>query len=138
VSAPTHRKKYEEWLGNSAANDAVNKFLLDYFKAHPAEQMASLPMDVLQYRFNVMETILAACLPPASLHVLSGLLKESVPDSSNMRSFVPKVEEFEFSRVRDEIRGQKVTVIFDGTTRLGEAIVWCCCGGALPTSVAFR
>ena len=129
VSGSTHAKLYKLWLSKHETDANVKEFLFEYFQKHPAETMASLPSDVLLFRFNVMETILAACLPPQTLDILSGLLKESVPDASNMKQFVPKVEAFEFDRVRNEIRGQKVTVIFDGTTRLGEAIVvllrWC-------------
>ena len=76
-----------------------------------------------------METILAAGIAPAKLDVLRGLLKEEIPASTLMRIFIPKVEAYEFKRLREEIKGQKVTVIFDGTTRLDEAIVvllrWC-------------
>ena len=129
VKSPTHAANYELWLSKRDVNGEVKEFLFEHFQAHPAEKMASLSLDTLLFRFNVMETILAACLAPASLDVLSGLLKEAVPDTSNMKCFVPKVEAFEFERVRNEIQGQKATFNFDGTTRLGEAIVvllrWC-------------
>eukprot|EP00966_Prymnesium_polylepis_P117858 2724956-Prymnesium_polylepis.1 len=76
-----------------------------------------------------METFLAAGLPPKKIDDLAGLLKGDICDSSQMKLFIPKVEAFEFQRLRAELKGEKVTVIFDGTTRLGEAIVillrWC-------------
>jgi hypothetical protein len=76
-----------------------------------------------------METFLAAGLPPSKIDDLKGLLRGDVVGSSHMKEFIPKVEAFEFQRLREEIKGQKVTVIFYGTTRLGEAIAvllrWC-------------
>ena len=42
---------------------------------------------------------------------------------------VPKIETYEINRLRKEVEGQRVCVIFDGTTRLGECIAillrWC-------------
>ena len=129
VSSPTHVSKYAAWLQKHATQTEVNEFLSEYFKANPKDEMSSLPPDVLLYRYNVMETFLAAGLPPSKIDDLKGLLRGDVVGSSHMKDFIPKVEAFEFQRLREEIKGQKVTVIFDGTTRLGEAIAvllrWC-------------
>ena len=127
--SPGHIAALEAWKLRHNAEKEVKEFLSDHFKNNPTEKMASLPEDKLLYRFNVMETILAAGVPVAKIDQLKSLLLEDVPDSSHLKCFIPKVEEFEMKRVREEIAGQKVTVIFDGTTRLGEAIVvllrWC-------------
>ena len=129
ANSPTHKAALEAWIEKHATEKEVKEFLSDHFKSNPSEWMSSLPEDVLLYRFNVMETFLAAGLPPTKIDDLAGLLKGDVCDSSQMRLFIPKVEAFEFQRLRAELKGQKVSVIFDGTTRLGEAIVvvlrWC-------------
>eukprot|EP00966_Prymnesium_polylepis_P286273 6612760-Prymnesium_polylepis.1 len=129
ANSPTHKKALEAWFKKHAAEAEVKEFLSDHFKSNPNEWMSSLPKDVLLYRFNVMETFLAAGLPPTKIDDLAGLLQGDICESSKMRLFIPKVEAFEFERLRKELKDQKVTVIFDGTTRLGEAIVvllrWC-------------
>ena len=40
-----------------------------------------------------------------------------------MTDLVPFIREQEVAQIRQEIAGRKVSVIFDGTTRLGEALV---------------
>ena len=107
----------------------VNEFLSEHFKADPTELLSSLEPDLLLWRFNVVESFLAAGLPMTKIDELSGLLKQQVGPHTHLKAFIPKVEAYEFRRLRMEIAGQKVTVIFDGTTRLGEAIAvllrWC-------------
>ena len=129
VTSPTHTANYAAWLRKHATQVEVKAFLSEYFKANPKDEMSSIPADVLLYRYDVMETFLAAGLPPSKIDDLKGLLRGDVVSSKHMLDFVPKVEAFEFQRLREEIKGQKVTVIFDGTTRLGEAVAvllrWC-------------
>ena len=128
LRSPAHQDALEQWLTKRATDGEVKVFLADYFKQHPAEKMASLDDDKLLFRFNVMETVLPAGIAPEKFAVLSGILSEDIP-ASHMTQFVPKIEAFEFQRLRAEIKDQKVTVIYDGTTRLGECIVlllrWC-------------
>eukprot|EP00966_Prymnesium_polylepis_P092030 2130345-Prymnesium_polylepis.2 len=129
VNGPTHTKKLKAWRAKLSTQDDVKEFLSEYFRENPGEKLATEDAATLLWRFNVMETFLAAGLPPTKIDALAGLLKGHVPDSSNMKTFIPKVEKFEIKRLKKEIEGQKVTVIFDGTTRLGEAIAvllrWC-------------
>ena len=129
VKSPTHEAKLKVWLNKLSTQDDVKEFLSDYFRNHPTEKYATLDESTLLWRFDVMETFLGAGLAPSKIDALAGLLKGSVPGSQEMRCFIPKVELFEMKRLRKEFEGQKVTVIFDGTTRLGEAIAillrWC-------------
>ena len=97
----------------------VNEFLSEHFKADPTELLSSLEPDLLLWRFNVVESFLAAGLPMTKIDELSGLLKQQVGPHTHLKAFIPKVEAYESRRLRMEIAGQKVTVIFDGTTRLG-------------------
>lgn len=130
VASPTHEVNLKAWHAKLSTQDTVKDFLSDYFKEHPDEKLSSLDSSTLLWRFNVMETFLAAGLAPTKIDSLAGLLKATVPDSAAMRLLIPKVESFEFKRLKKELAGQKVTVIFDGTTtRLGEAVAvllrWC-------------
>lgn len=53
----------------------------------------------------------------------------SLSDHSHMRSYIPKIEAAEFCILKKEIKGQYLSVSFDGTSRLGEAVNitgrWC-------------
>ena len=129
AASPTRADMLKQWRKKVCTQEEVKEFLTEHFKTNPSETMASMSPDELTYRFNVVETFLAAGLPPSKIDELKGLFRESVPCDERMRLFVPKVEAFEFERLKRELKGQKVTVIFDGTTRLGEAIAvllrWC-------------
>ena len=53
----------------------------------------------------------------------------AVPESSNLKRYIPKIEKQELDTLAQELEGQYVGFSFDGTTRLGEAIntvaKWC-------------
>ncbi|KAL1511483.1 hypothetical protein AB1Y20_006281 [Prymnesium parvum] len=48
----------------------------------------------------------------------------ALTDSSHLKVFIPRIEETEVKRLKKELDGQYISISFDGTTRLGEAI--CC------------
>ena len=129
VGGKTHDRKYKEWKKMHSTRSDVKEFLFEHFKANPQEVLSKEPIDVLVYRFNVVATFLAAGLAMEKINDLRGLLKGDVIEAESMKTFIPKVEAFEFQRLQAELKGQQVTVIFDGTTRLGEAITvllrWC-------------
>lgn len=69
------------------------------------------------YRARVVITLMEAGIPLSKLDCpgLRELLEEN--------SFVPFVLQEQRTRVRNEIQGKDVSLIFDGTTRLGEVLV---------------
>lgn len=89
-------------------------------------------MIVLRYRLT--ECLLLAGITIAKSDYLSPFLKErydeqSMTSSTNFRAMIPKVEEDQLDCIRAEMEGQQVTVVFDGTSRVGEAtsmaLRWC-------------
>ena len=89
-------------------------------------------MQVQLFRWRVVESCLYAGIPLEKIDHLRELLERSgtqLTHSSHLKAMVPKVEEFEFARLINELKGQRVCVIYDGTTRLGECIAvllrWC-------------
>jgi hypothetical protein len=54
---------------------------------------------------------------------------KSLPESPNLKRFIPQIEKAEFELLNCEVTGEYVGIAFDGTTRLGEAINttgrWC-------------
>ena len=57
---------------------------------------------------------------------LRDLLEENsfrLTDSRHMMNMMPFILEEQHARVKDEIQGKDISIIFDGTTRLGEVLV---------------
>ena len=77
------------------------------------------------YRLKVLKTFLRAAVPLTKLNAFRDLLEESMfrlTDRSHMSDLVPLVVTQEIADIKSEISGKPVAVIFDGTTRLGEAM----------------
>ena len=93
-------------------------------EVHPKGEMLSDNQRV--FRIRVLKTFLKAGVPLQKMDDFRELLEEggyrltSVP---NMRQFIPFVRKEEEEMIKGEISGHDVSVIFDGTTRLGEALV---------------
>ena len=77
------------------------------------------------FRVRVLKTLLKAGVPLQRMDDFRELLEEggycltSVP---NMRQVIPFVRKEEEEMIKGEISGHNVSVIFNGTTRLGEAL----------------
>ena len=75
---------------------------------------------------KVVSTFLKAGVPLAKIEDFRSLLEENayrLSDRRGMSDLVPFVLSEEKQKLRCELQDKKVSVIFDGTTRLGEAMV---------------
>ena len=101
--------------------------------AHKVGEM--LPEEHRAFRVHVVESFLAAGVPLSKLDSLRNILERggySLTTSSAMAELIPTVQQMEMSRVRADLglpqpgilpsASHDYSVIFDGTTRLGEAI----------------
>ena len=92
-------------------------------KVHPIGEMLSDNQRL--FRIKTMKTFLKAGVPLQKLDDFRELLEEggyrltSVP---NMRQLIPFVRKEEEEIIKGELAGHNISVIFDGTTRLGEAL----------------
>ena len=78
------------------------------------------------YRIKVLTTFLKAGVPLAKIEHFRELLETNayrLCDRRGMCDLIPFVQSEEQQRIRADLQGKKVSVIFDGTTRLGEALV---------------
>ena len=83
---------------------------------------------MLVYRFSVVASCLKNGVPLEKIDGLRAVFERAelpLCHSSNLRSFVPKIEEQEIKLLREELPGQLITITFDGTTRLGEIVCVC-------------
>lgn len=85
----------------------------------------TLPLDHRAYRMEVVETFLREGIPLAKVNGLRPLLERnafSLTSHSHMAEYIPTILAEEKKRLKELIAGQPISIIFDGTTRLGEAI----------------
>jgi hypothetical protein len=85
----------------------------------------TIPVDQQVYRIKVVTTFLRAGIPLAKMDSFRELLEENVTRLAGQKSLsdlIPFIHQEEIHRIQQEIAGRKVSVIFDGTSRLGEAL----------------
>ena len=85
----------------------------------------TLPEEQRVYRVKVVQTFLCAGVPLAKLDSFRPLLEESafcLTDTRRLLDLVPFILNEERARIKKEIEGKLVSVIFDGTSRLGEVL----------------
>ena len=77
------------------------------------------------FRVKVVSAFLRAGIPLNKFEMFRELFEETgyrLTDRRNMHDLIPFIHKQEFERIREEISGKDVSVVFDGTTRLGEAL----------------
>ena len=90
---------------------------------HPVRE--TLPLDHRIYRVKVVKTFIRAAVPLSKLEIFRELLQENayrLTDCRHMSDLVPLVLSQEVAQIKEEIADRPVSVVFDGTTRLGEAM----------------
>ena len=102
----------------------ITKALFDYDKkVHPAGE--TLPDEQRVFCVEVIEACMKAGIPINKLkHFHSVLEKHSfkLADDRGMRDLIPFVFERETKLIKSKLEGRNISVIFDGTTRLGEVL----------------
>jgi len=96
---------------------------------HPSGE--TLPDDSIRvYRVKVLTTFLKAGVPIHKIDDFRDLLEENAVRLAGRRpmsDLIPFVLEKERRQIKEEIAGLPVAVIFDGTSRLGEALAIILC-----------
>ncbi len=93
-------------------------------KEHPVGETLSLEQQT--YRVQVLTTFLRAGVALAKLPYFRSVLETGgfrLTDTSHMLDLVPFVLHEENATIKNEINSRYVSLIFDGTTRLGEILV---------------
>ena len=93
-------------------------------KIHPVGE--TLPTEQRVFRVKVMSTFLKAGVPLNKLDIFRDLFEEygyRLAGRRPMSDLIPLILSKEKKRIKEEISGKDVSVIFDGTSRLGEAVV---------------
>ena len=84
----------------------------------------TVPDEVLEFRVSVLRSLMVAGIPLNKLGPLRPLYERlsgyKLTDRSHLSNFIDILYEDEINLIRNEIKGRKVVVIFDGTTTVGE------------------
>ena len=112
----------KEWLSRKEARErAIASSPWKYNeKVHQCGEMQQLV-----YRVKVGSTFLKAGVPLSKISKLRDLFEENtdcLTDNRGMLDYIPFILNKEESRIRAEIDGRSVAVIFDGTLHVGEAL----------------
>ena len=88
----------------------------------------TLPEAQKVYRARVVIALMEAGIPLSKLDCPGprDLLEENsfrLTDSRHMMDMMPFILQEQHAQVKDEIQGRDISIIFDGTTRLGEVLV---------------
>ena len=92
-------------------------------ESHPVGE--TLPQDQRVYRVKVVMAFLRAGVPLNKIESFRELLEENafrLSDRRHMSDIIPFISSQEQVRIKKEIGGKDLSVIFDGTTRMGEAM----------------
>ena len=77
------------------------------------------------FRVKVVSTFLRAGILLNKLDIFRELFEENgfrLTDKRNMFNLIPFIQKHEVDAISEEIEGKNVSVCFDGTTHLGEAL----------------
>lgn len=132
ISSERHKENLQRWVKRNKGDNQIATFLHEHFKQHPDEKDSSVGEEVQLFRWRVVEACLYSGVPMRQVDSLRELLERgghALTSSEHLAKFIPKIEAFEFARIVNELKGQKVCLIYDGTTRHGECTAvlmrWC-------------
>ena len=127
-----HAMNLKRWETRADDDADLKETLASYYREHPSEAGGTTDPDELAFRYRTTETFLASGTPLAKADIFRPLLQRSghsLTSAVHLQRFIPKIEEAENLKLRAELKGQYISVSFDGTTRLGEAVNttarWC-------------
>ena len=125
VQSTKHAASKKKVASSNSREQDISVALSAYEKeVHPTGE--TLPEAQKVYRVKVVTTFLKAGVPLSKIEHFRGLLEENayrLSDRHGMSDLVPFILGEEKQTLKGEIQGKRVSVIFDGTTRLGEAFV---------------
>lgn len=126
IKSDSHRQKLQKWLTRDDEDKEIMNIISDHFTRESDAVGKTLPKETQAYRWRVVETFLYAGIPMSKVDDCRSLLERqgtSLVCQSNLKAtFIPLISDREIKRLKEEIKGQACSLIFDGTTRLGEAI----------------
>ena len=121
-------KKHTSGKGRIQKKEAKERDIAESLKEYDNEfhpKGESLTMEHRVYRVKVVKSFLQAGVPLHKIDCFRELLEEeafSLTSSGHLSNLVDVISKEEKKKVKEEIQGQDVSIIFDGTTHVAEAL----------------
>lgn len=127
-----HRDKFDNFLNQQSGDRQVCVDIATHFENNTNEKFATVRPEVHVLRYRTVEAFLISGTPLDRVPFFRPLIERaeaSLTDASNLKIYIPQIESREFALIKSELAGNFVSLTFDGTSRLGEAINltarWC-------------
>ena len=124
VASSKHKCSKEKLASRDRKERDIAKHLEEHDAlTHPVGE--TQPMEQQVYRLKVIKTFLCAAVPLSKVDAFRDLLEENcfrLNDCHHMCDLIPFIITQEKADIKAEIVGKPVSVVFDGTTRLGEVM----------------
>lgn len=120
--------KHKERKEKLATRDKREKDIAKALQKHNEETHLvgeTLPEAQQVFRVKVVQAFLKAGVPLNKVDCFKDVLEHNayrLTDKRNLFDLVPFIQQQEQTRLQEKIKGKNVSVIFDGTSRLGEAL----------------
>ena len=123
-------KKHKKGLSDIAKSKSQNQTIMACLQKRDKREStpgSTLPAEMRLFRFGVVESCLNGGIPIGKIDALRPLLEKHghrLTSSGHLGELIPAVLEKEKDKLQEELKDVKeACVIFDGTARLGEALV---------------
>lgn len=124
IESQKHKTHKLKVTSKEAKQRSIAESLRKYDESnHPSGEMLSEPIRI--YRIRVVKSFLKAGIPLSKVDRLRDLLEEnavSLTGRQHLSEYIPFIHGNEVEEIKKEIRDKSVSMIFDGTTHLDEAI----------------
>ncbi len=125
IRSAKHGSSKKLLVSRKAQDKTIADMLRKYDKnKHPIGE--GLSDEVRVFRIKVVKSFLKAGVPLAKVDCFREVFEESafrLSHSSNLSQLIPFIREQEFASITEDIKGNNIGVIFDGTTHVCEAMV---------------
>ena len=124
LDSQKHKTSKGKLLVKEAKQRNIAELLKKYDKEHHPKG-ETLPNNVHVYRVTVVKSFLKAGIPLSKVDCMRDLLEEhafSLSGRQHLSETIPFIHQQEIDEIKQEISGKKVSVIFDGTTHVDEAL----------------
>jgi hypothetical protein len=120
----SHQANVQVSAARQAKNLRLGNVVTQWFADSRAKGETLSVADKL-WRLRVLQTAMSAGTPLAQIDTWAALLSESgrrVPRASNLAQLIPLALYCEMEKIKEQVAGQQVSVVFDGTTSECEVI----------------
>ena len=124
INSQKHKSCKIKWQKRDAVQKDIAEALQGYDSVcHPKGE--TLDESVRVYRVNVVTSFLKSGVPLSKVDSFRNLLEEhafSLTGRQHLSEIIPFIHHEEIARIKKEISGKHLSVIFDGTTHVEEAL----------------